>query len=56
MKHHIVRDAVEGDVVRTHKVKSGEQHADVLTKALGVNSFETHVRVLLNALAGSTTV
>ncbi|CAN0251287.1 unnamed protein product, partial [Ascophyllum nodosum] len=40
VKHHIVRDAVEGDVVRTHKVKSGEQHADVLTKALGVNSFE----------------
>ena len=34
VKHHIVRDAVESGVVQTHYVKSGEQHADVLTKAL----------------------
>ena len=56
VKHHIVRDTVEGGVVQIHYVKSGEQHADLLTKALGVNSFETHARFLLNAQAGSTTV
>ena len=57
MKHHIVvRDAVESGIVRTHYVKSGEQHADVLTKALDINTFEPHARALLNALPGSTTV
>ena len=56
MEHHIVRDAVESCVVRIYYVKSGEQHADVLTKALDVNTFETHVRLLLNARAGLTTV
>ena len=55
VKHHIVRDAVES-VVQIHYVKSGEQHADVLTKALDVNTFETHTRFLLNSLAGSSTV
>ncbi|CAN0296978.1 unnamed protein product, partial [Ascophyllum nodosum] len=34
VKHHIVRDAVESRIVRIHYVKSGEQHANVLTKAL----------------------
>ena len=52
VKHHIVRDAVESGVVRIHYIKSGEQHAGVLTKALDVNSFETHLRFLLNARAG----
>ena len=56
VKHHIVRDAVESDVVQIYYVKSGEQHADVLTKALDVNTFETHARFLLNARAGSATV
>ena len=55
-KHHIVRDAVESDVVRIHYVKSGEKHADVLTKALNANTFETPARFSLNARAGSTTV
>ena len=44
VKHHTVRDAVESGIVRIHYVKSGEQHADVLTKALDVNTFETHAR------------
>ena len=56
VKHHIARDAVESSVVRTHYVKSTEQHADVLTKGLGVNTFETHPKFLLNARAGLTTV
>ena len=44
LKHLIVRDAVENGVVQIHYVKSGEQHADVLTKALDVNTFETQAR------------
>ncbi|CAN0378931.1 unnamed protein product, partial [Ascophyllum nodosum] len=40
VKHHIVRDAVESGIVLIHYDKSGEQHADVLTKALDVNIFE----------------
>ena len=51
VKHHTVRDVVESGVVRIHYVKSGEQHADVLTKALDANTFETHARFLLNARA-----
>ena len=56
VKHHIIRDAVESGVVQIHYVKPGEQHANFLTKALNVNTFETHARVLLNAREGSTTV
>ena len=56
VKHHIVRDAVESGVVRIHHIKSGEQHADVLTKALDVNTFETHARFLLNAQTELMTV
>ena len=56
VKHHIVRDAVESGRVRTHYVESGEQHADVLTKALDINTFKTHARVLLNTRAGLMTV
>ena len=51
VKHHIVCDAVESGVY----VKSGEQHADMLTKALDVNTFKTHARFLLNARGGLTT-
>ena len=56
VKHHVVRDAVESDIVRIHYVKLGEQHADVLKKALDINTFETHARFLLNTRAGLTTV
>ena len=56
MKHHVVRDAVESGVVQIHYVRSGEQHTDVQTKALDVNSFETHARFMLGARAGLTTV
>ena len=56
VKHHIVHDAIESGIVRIHYVKSAEQHADVLTKVLDINTFETHARVLLNTRAGLTTV
>ncbi|CAN0338681.1 unnamed protein product [Ascophyllum nodosum] len=36
VKHRIVRDAVESGIVRIHYVMLGEQHADVLTKALDI--------------------
>ena len=49
VKHLIVRDAVESGVVQIYYVKSGEQHVDVLAKALDVNTFGTHARFLLNA-------
>ena len=38
VKLHVVRDAVESDVVQIHYFKSKEQYANVLTKALGVNN------------------
>ena len=38
VNHPIVRDAVESGVVQIHYVKSGEQHADVLTKSLNNES------------------
>ena len=47
VKHHIVRDAVESGIVQIHYVKSGEQHADMLTKALNVNTSKTHARFFL---------
>ena len=46
VKHHIVCNTVKSCVVRFHYAKSGEQHADVLAKALDVNIFETHARFL----------
>ena len=34
VKHHIVRDAIDGGIVHVEYVRSGEQHADILTKTL----------------------
>ena len=48
VKHHMVRDAVDVGIIRVEYIKSGEQHADVLTKAIDVKSFEKHARFLLN--------
>ena len=48
VKHHMVRDAVEGRIIRLEYVKSGEQHANELTKAKYAKSFEKHARFLLN--------
>ena len=56
VKRHNIRDAVESGIVRIHYVKSGEQHANVLTKALDINTFEPRARFLLSARLGSTTV
>ena len=48
VKHHMVRDAVDGGMIHVEYVKSGEQHADVLTKAIDAKSFKKHARFLLN--------
>ena len=48
VKHHMVRDAADGGIIRVEHVKSEEQHADVLTKAIYAKSFEKHARFLLN--------
>ena len=48
VKHLMVRDAVDGGMIRVEYVLLGEQHADVLTKAIDAESFEKHARFLLN--------
>ena len=48
VKHHMVRDAVDGGIIRVEYVKSRELHAEVLTKAIDAKSFEKHARFLLN--------
>lgn len=41
IKHHVVRDAVDGNIARAEYVESGEQHVYVLAKELGgVKTFE----------------
>ena len=49
VKHHIVRDAAEEGLVRIAYVRSEEQHADILTKALDMRTFELHVKALMNS-------
>ena len=44
VKHHMVRDAVVGGLIRIVYVRSEEQHADILTKALGMRTFELHAK------------
>ena len=41
VKHHMVRDAVDGGMIHVEYVKSGEQHADVRTKAIDAKSFQS---------------
>ena len=48
MKHHMVRDTVDGGIIRVEYLKSGEQHANVLIKAIDAKSFEKHARFLSN--------
>lgn len=48
VKHHIVRDAIEGRIVYVEHVCSEEQHADILTKTIDVKAFKKHARFPLN--------
>ena len=49
VKHHIVREAVEEGLVRIVYVRSEEQHADILTKALDMRIFQLHAKALMNS-------
>ena len=48
IKNHIVRDAVDSGIISLRYVKSGEQHADILTKALDAKTFQEHACFLMN--------
>ena len=54
-KHHIVRVAVEGALVRIVYVRSKEQHSVILTKALDMRTFELHTKTLINLSMGDLT-
>lgn len=48
VKHRVVRDTIqEGEVIIIH-VKTEEQHADALTKALDMKMFNKHIHALMN--------
>lgn len=46
--HNIVRDDVDEVAIKINYVKSGDQHADALIKALDMKTFEKHRTFLLN--------
>ena len=48
VKHHFIRDAIDSGIIRVEYINSGEQHADILTKALDAKTFERHARFLMN--------
>ena len=47
-KLYIVRDAVEDGLVRIVYVRSEDQHADILTKALGMRTMELYTKALMH--------
>ena len=47
-KLYIVRDAIEDGLVHIVYVRSEQQHADILTKALDIRTFELHAKALMN--------
>ena len=46
-KHHLVRDAYDVRKVRVAYVRSGDQHADLLTKLLDMQKFYKHAKFIL---------
>ena len=47
VKHHLVRDASDARKVRVAYVRSGDQHADLITKPLDMQKFYKHVKFIL---------
>jgi hypothetical protein len=47
VRHHYIRELVGDGLVEVKQVPSGEQVADVLTKAVSVKAFESCVRVMM---------
>ena len=50
VKQHLVRDASDARKVRIAHVRSEYQHADVLTKPLGMQTFDKHAKFILNVV------
>ena len=50
VKHHLVRDASDARKVRVAYVRSGDQHADLLTKPLDMQTFYKHAKLILNVV------
>ena len=51
VKHHLARDASDARKVRVAHVRSEYQHADVLTKPLGMQTFYKHAMFILNVVS-----
>ena len=49
-KHHLVRDASDARKVRVAYVKLEDQHADLLTKPLDMQTFYRHAKFILNVV------
>ena len=47
-KHHLARDASDARKVRVAYVRSGDQHADLLTKPLDMRKLYMHSKFILN--------
>ena len=50
VKHNLVRDASDARKVRVAYVRSGVQHADLLTKPLDIQTFYKHAKFILNVV------
>ena len=50
VKHHLVRDASDARKVRVAYVKLEDQHADLLTKPLDMQTFYRHAKFILNVV------
>ena len=49
-KHDLVRDASDARKVRVAYMRSGDQHADLLTKPLNMQKFHKHAKFILNVV------
>ena len=50
VKHHLVRDASDSRKVKAAYVRSEDQHADLLTKPLDMQTFYKHAKFILNVV------
>ena len=50
VKHHLVREASDARKVRVAYVRSEDQHVDLLTKPLDMQTFYKHANFILNVV------
>ena len=48
VRHHFIRELVERKVLSVQVMESSSQHADILTKTLGLDAFVKHRAFLMN--------